>query len=339
MTITVLSSGMLSSIQDLGRYGFQKHGVIVSGAMDTYSLRIGNLIVGNKEGEAGLEITLLGPTLLFESDMLIAITGGDLSPEIGGKLVPLWRPVFVKKGSVLKFGKIKAGCRAYLSVAGGFTVPEILNSKSTYLRARIGGYKGRAIKAGDRLEVTSISHHSKKLINKLHNKTASDAFITTKWFVDFHKFISFANEYRIRVLAGNHFSLCSIKSQMNFYTGKYTITPQSDRMGYRITGPEVKLNEKCELLSEAVTFGTIQLPPDGKPIILVADRQTTGGYPKIAQVVSADLSLIAQMKPGEKIRFQESTLQEAEYLLMEKEQGVRELEIFLKMKIYENRYS
>ncbi|SLK34898.1 Urea amidolyase [Mycobacteroides abscessus subsp. abscessus] len=338
MTITVLSSGMLSSIQDLGRHGFQKYGVIVSGAMDTYSLRIGNLLVGNKEGEAGLEITLLGPTLLFENDMLIAITGGDLSPEIEGKIVPLWRPVLVKKGSVLKFGKIKSGCRAYLSVAGGFTLPEMLNSKSTYIRARIGGYKGRALKAGDRIEVNAVSHLSKKLIKKLQRRKASNAFITTNWFVDFHKTITFSNEYRIRVLAGNHFSMCSTNSQLDFFTGKYTVTPQSDRMGYRITGPEVKLNEKCELLSEAVTVGTIQLPPDGNPIILVADRQTTGGYPKIAQVVSADLSLIAQMKPGEKICFQETTLQEAEYLLLKKEQGIRDLEIFLKMKINENRF-
>ncbi len=339
MTITVLNSGMLSSIQDLGRHGFQKHGVIVSGAMDSYSLRIGNLIVGNKEEEAGLEITLLGPTLLFENDMLIAITGGDLSPVIEGRSVPLWRPVLVKKGSVLNFGKIKSGCRAYLCVAGGFTIPEMLNSKSTYLRARMGGYKGRALKTGDRIEINSISHLSEKLIIKLQNNKALDAFTTTNWFVDFHKFITFSNEYRIRILAGNHFSMCSTNSQMNFYTGKYTVTPQSDRMGYRINGPEVKLNEKCELLSEAVTFGTIQLPPDGNPIILVADRQTTGGYPKIAQVVSADLSLIAQIKPGEIISFQESTLQEAEYLIIQKEKGMRELDIFLKMKINENRFN
>ncbi|WP_400246724.1 biotin-dependent carboxyltransferase family protein [Niallia sp. JL1B1071] len=332
MTITVVRSGMLSSIQDLGRYGYQKYGVIVSGAMDTYSLRIGNLIVGNQEGEAGLEITLLGPTLVFEKDTLIAITGGDLSPEIEGKQVPLWRPVLVKKGSVLRFGKIKSGCRAYLTIAGGFAIPKLLHSKSTYLRAGLGGYEGRALKAGDRIETNSMTSYSSNLFNKLKNKYTSQPFITTSWYVDFQKFITF-NEYTVRVLTGSHFSMCSTNSKLNFYTEKFTVSPQSDRMGYRLSGPELKLDEQVELLSEAVTVGTIQLPPDGHPIILLADRQTTGGYPKIAHVISVDLSLVAQMKPGGGICFQEITLKEAEALFIEREQWIGELEKFLKMKM------
>ncbi|WP_449598821.1 5-oxoprolinase subunit C family protein [Niallia sp. Marseille-Q9988] len=333
MTITVVSSGMLSSIQDLGRNGFQKHGVIVSGAMDTYSLRMGNLIVGNKEGEAGLEITLLGPTLTFEKDALIAITGGDLSPEIEGKQVPLWRPVLVKRGSVLRFGKIKSGCRAYLTIAGGFAIPKVMNSKSTYLRAGLGGYHGRALKAGDKIETNSISDYSLNLYNKLKKKDTDQPFITTRWFVDFNKFITLSNEHTIRFITGSHFSMCSTNSQKNFYAGKFTVTPQSDRMGYRLSGPEIKLDEKFELLSEAVTVGTIQLPPDGHPIILLADRQTTGGYPKIAQVISVDLSLVAQMKIGEEIYFQEISLEGAEALFIEREQRIRELEKFLKLKM------
>ncbi len=333
MTIAVISYGMLSSIQDLGRYGFQKHGVIVSGAMDTYSLRIGNLLVGNQEGEAGLEITLLGPTLLLEEDALIAITGGNLSPEVEGVQVPMWRPVLVKKGSVLKFGKIKSGCRAYLTIAGGFAIPEVMTSKSTYLRAGLGGYEGRALKDGDKLETNSISDYSLNLFNKLKKKDTAQPFITTRWFVDFNKFITLSNEHTIRVIEGSHFSRCSSNSQKNFYAGKFTVTPQSDRMGYRLSGPEIKLDEKFELLSEAVTVGTIQLPPDGHPIILLADRQTTGGYPKIAQVISVDLSLVAQMKPGGEICFQEISLEEAEALFIEREQRMGDLGRFLEFKV------
>ncbi|MEQ2466416.1 biotin-dependent carboxyltransferase family protein [Niallia hominis] len=333
MTITVVSSGMLSSIQDLGRNGFQKHGVIVSGAMDTYSLRIANLIVGNKEGEAGLEITLLGPTLTFEKDALIAITGGDLSPEVEGEQVPLWRPVLVKKGSVLRFGKIKSGCRAYLTIAGGFAIPKVMNSKSTYLRAGLGGYHGRALKAGDRIETNSMSHYSSNLFYKLKKNQPSQPFITTSWYVDFHKFINFSNNNTVRVLKGSHFSKCSASSQTTFFTSTYIVTPQSDRMGYRLSGPKLELDVKFELLSEAVTVGTIQLPPNGQPIILMADRQTTGGYPKIAHVISVDLSLIGQMKPGGEICFQEIALEEAEALFIEREQWMVELKKSLQMKM------
>lgn len=333
MTITVVSSGMLSSIQDLGRNGFQKHGVIVSGAMDTYSLRIANLIVGNKEGEAGLEITLLGPTLTFEKDALIAITGGDLSPEVEGEQVPMWRPILLKKGSVLKFGKTKSGCRAYLTIAGGFAIPGVMNSKSTYLRAGLGGYHGRGLKAGDRIETNSMSRYSSNLFNKLKNNEPSPSFITTSWYVDFRKFINFSNNNSVRILKGSHFSKCSGRSQTTFFTSTYIVTPQSDRMGYRLSGPKLKLDEKFELLSEAVTIGTIQLPPDGHPIILLADRQTTGGYPKIAHVISVDLSLVGQMKPGGEICFQEITLEEAEALFIEREQWMGELKKSLRMKM------
>ena len=149
MSMRVIKPGLLTSIQDLGRKGFQQHGVIVSGAMDPYSLRIANMLVGNEEGEAALEITLLGPTLIIEKDCLIAITGGNLSPTINGEAVPMWRPIFVKKGAVLAFCGCQSGCRAYLSVAGGYSIPSIMNSKSTYLRAGMGGYKGRALQVDD----------------------------------------------------------------------------------------------------------------------------------------------------------------------------------------------
>ncbi|WP_285842880.1 biotin-dependent carboxyltransferase family protein [Metabacillus litoralis] len=333
MTITTLRSGLLTTIQDLGRYGYQKYGVIVSGAMDSYSLRIANLLVGNSEGEAALEITLMGPTLLFEKDMLIAITGGDLSPTIEGASVPLWRPVFVKKGSKLQFGLQKSGCRAYLAVAGGFAVNEIMKSKSTYLRAEIGGYQGRAIQEGDILEVNSMSEGAFSQIEKLKNKQNKRPFQPANWSVRWNEFLPLIKNPNIRVLQGAQYEKFTSHSKEQFFTQSFRVSPQSDRMGYRLSGPAIELEEKLEMLSEAVAHGTIQIPPDGNPIILLADRQTTGGYPKIGQVATVDLPVIAQVMPGQSISFTEITLEDAERLYLEKEKNLRQLAVSITYKL------
>ncbi|UGB33458.1 biotin-dependent carboxyltransferase family protein [Metabacillus sp. B2-18] len=326
--MTTLRSGLLTTIQDLGRYGYQKYGVIVSGAMDTYSLRIANLLVGNSEGEAALEITLMGPTLLFEKDMLIAITGGDLSPTIEGVSVPLWRPVFVKKGSKLQFGAQKSGCRAYLAVAGGFAVKRMMKSKSTYLRAEIGGYQGRAIQEGDMLETNSISEGV-----KLKNMQSTSSFLTANWSVRWNEFLPFAKNPNIRVLPGAQFEHFTQQSKQQFFTQSFRVSPQSDRMGYRLSGPAIELEKKMEMLSEAVAHGTIQIPPDGNPIILLADRQTTGGYPKIGQVATVDLPVVAQVMPGQSISFTEITLEEAERLYLEREKSLKQLAVSITYKL------
>ncbi|MCM3411577.1 biotin-dependent carboxyltransferase family protein [Metabacillus litoralis] len=331
--MTTLRSGLLTTIQDLGRYGYQKYGVIVSGAMDSYSLRIANLLVGNSEGEAALEITLMGPTLLFEKDMLIAITGGDLSPTIEGASVPLWRPVFVKKGSKLQFGLQKSGCRAYLAVAGGFAVNEIMKSKSTYLRAEIGGYQGRAIQEGDILEVNSMSEGAFSQIEKLKNKQNKRPFQPANWSVRWNEFLPLIKNPNIRVLQGAQYEKFTSHSKEQFFTQSFRVSPQSDRMGYRLSGPAIELEEKLEMLSEAVAHGTIQIPPDGNPIILLADRQTTGGYPKIGQVATVDLPVIAQVMPGQSISFTEITLEDAERLYLEKEKNLRQLAVSITYKL------
>ncbi|WP_285849129.1 biotin-dependent carboxyltransferase family protein [Metabacillus litoralis] len=333
MTITTLRSGLLTTIQDLGRYGYQKYGVIVSGAMDSYSLRIANLLVGNSEGEAALEITLMGPTLLFEKDMLIAITGGDLSPTIEGASVPLWRPVFVKKGSKLQFGLQKSGCRAYLAVAGGFAVNEIMKSKSTYLRAEIGGYQGRAIQEGDILEVNSMSEGAFSQIEKLKNKQNKRPFQPANWSVRWNEFLPLIKNPNIRVLPGTQYEKFTSHSKEQFFTQSFRVSPQSDRMGYRLSGPAIELEEKLEMLSEAVAHGTIQIPPDGNPIILLADRQTTGGYPKIGQVATVDLPVVAQVMPGQSISFTEITLEDAERLYLEKEKNLKQLAVSITYKL------
>ncbi|UPG65675.1 biotin-dependent carboxyltransferase family protein [Metabacillus endolithicus] len=333
MSITTLRSGLLTTIQDLGRYGYQKYGVIVSGAMDSYSLRIANLLVGNSKEEAALEITLMGPTLLVEKDMLIAITGGDLSPTIEGVSVPLWRPVFVKKGSKLQFGAQKSGCRTYLAVAGGFAVQRMMKSKSTYLRAEIGGYQGRAIQEGDVLETNPISEGAFSQIEKLKNKQYKGAFLTTNWSVRWNEFLPLTKNPNIRVLPGAQFEQFTANSKQQFFTQSFRVSPQSDRMGYRLSGPSIELEEKLEMLSEAVAHGTIQIPPDGNPIILLADRQTTGGYPKIGQVATVDLPVVAQVMPGQSLSFTEITLEKAERLYLEREKSLKQLAVSINYKL------
>jgi len=327
MSIRVIKAGLLTSIQDLGRRGFQQHGVIVSGAMDSYSLRIANLLVGNEENEAGVEVTLMGPTLEIESDCLVAITGGDLTPSVNGKPVPMWRPLFIPKGSTLSFGTCKTGCRSYLSVAGGFAIDEVLNSKSTYLRGEIGGYKGRALQTDDVLPL-SVPAASKPVF--LSNELINGVY-TSSWSVNYKEFVRFAKKPAVRVMNGSQFDLFTAESKSHFMKEPFKVSNQSDRMGYRMDGPSLQLQEKKELLSEAVSQGSVQVPPDGNPIILLADRQTTGGYPKIAQVITADLPLLAQIKPGESIYFSHILLHEAEKIYLEKEQLLQELKIAINL--------
>jgi antagonist of KipI len=330
MSIQVIRPGLLTSIQDLGRFGMQKHGVIVSGAMDSFALRVANILVGNEEGEAALEITMLGPKLQFLEDSLIAICGGNLSPTVGGQPIPEWRPVFVKKGSILSFGAVKSGCRAYLAVMGGFDIPEVMDSRSTYLRAGIGGFHGRALKGGDVLHVKTPSDWADRRMRRLYENAGTNSIAVSEWSVSNDIFPAYQQNPVIRVTHGGQFNWFTAESREQFFRSEFRVTPQSDRMGYRLSGLQLQLSEPRELISEAVTAGTVQVPADGNPIVLMADRQTTGGYPKIAQVATVDLPVLAQVKPGEKVRFQEIQLVEAQALLRAQEteflllkQGIR----------------
>ena len=314
MTVRVLHPGLLTTIQDLGRYGFQKYGVIVGGAMDQYSFRAANLLVGNKENEGVLEITLLGTSLLFEKDMLIAITGGDLFAVIDDKKASTWRPILVRKGSILQFKSPLKGCRAYVAFAGGIAVPEVMGSKSTYLRAGIGGFKGRALQKEDIIEFYKMNEFSQSLFNKL-DELRSDI----NWSVNYNNLINLQQTQTIRVILGTEFDRFDQKSKRSLFNEPFTLTTQADRMGYRMEGPILSLAEEFELLSEGVTHGTIQVPPSGHPIILMADRQTTGGYPKIGQIISADLPSMAQIQPTARIHFKEVSHEEAENELLKKE--------------------
>jgi antagonist of KipI len=331
MSIKVLHPGLLTTIQDLGRFGSQKFGVIVSGAMDPISLRVANLLVGNDEGEGALEITLFGTTLQFETDELVAITGGDLQPTIDGEKAPMWRPVLIRKGSILQFKSAINGCRAYVAFAGGIVVPEVMGSKSTYLRAAIGGLKGRALQKGDVFECGDFNPLNQTFVHQLERMTSH-----FKWSVNYTEFMTFNKTQTIRVIQGAEFERFDRASQQAFFSKRYTLTTQADRMGYRLEGESLRLSEKFELLSEGVTYGTIQVPSNGQPIILMVDRQTTGGYPKIGQVISVDLPCLAQMQPNAEIHFKEVSLETAELELIKQEQLLHKLSMGIRFKaLYE----
>ncbi len=332
MSIRVSKPGLLTSVQDLGRYGFQKHGVIVSGAMDPFAHRVSNLLVGNDESEATLELTLLGPTLEFDADTLIAICGADLSPSVDRLPVPLWKPVLIKKGATLRFGSPRIGTRAYVAVAGGFSLPAVMGSRSTYLRAGLGGYFGRPLQEGDQLPVGVPSKRAQQLIRDLQMAREGHAFAAAGWGTAPELLPAYRERSVIRAMRGNQFDRFSLDSRKAFFSQPFRVTPQSDRMGCRLDGPALTLAEPFELISEAVAVGTVQVPAEGKPIVLLADRQTTGGYPKIAQIASIDLPVMAQAKPGDTLRFQEVSREDAEFLYLQQESRIRQLKLGILLK-------
>jgi antagonist of KipI len=330
--IEVIKSGLLTTIQDLGRYGFQKDGVIASGAMDPEAHRISNLLVGNEGDAATMEITIMGPVLEFQEDALISICGADLSPMIDGEPVGLWRPIYINKGSELRFGQIKQGCRSYLAVAGGFDVPTVMNSKSTYLRAGIGGYEGRKLEKEDVLQVEESTEQSQSMLSELKSLAKDKTFMAMDWYVATEFMPIVQEDNTIRVIKGREYDLFTEESQQAFASKTFKVDTKSDRMGYRLSGQVLELEDEVDMISEAVAFGTIQVPSEGNPIILLADRQTTGGYPKIAQIATVDLSKIAQTKPGESVSFTLISHEESQRLYLERERNIHYLAQGIKLK-------
>lgn len=330
MSIRITKPGLLATVQDMGRTRYGKYGVIVSGAMDSFSHRAANWLVGNADNEATLELTWSGFTACFEKDHWIAITGGDFSPQLDGINVPMWRPVFVRSGSTLTFNKPVIGCRSYLAISGGIEVPEVMGSRSTYIRAGIGGYQGRALKAEDEIHVKQ-SWFTKRP-DRIDEKSP---FTSVKWSIPQALIPSFNNHPIIRVICGNQFEDFDDSSRDSLFKQRFSVTPQSDRMGYRISGTPLTLKSPKEYISEAVTMGTVQVPADGQPIILMADRQTHGGYPKIAQSASVDIPVVAQIPPGGSIRFSEISLRESEQLYIDWSRKVRLLSKMIHQKLKE----
>jgi biotin-dependent carboxylase-like uncharacterized protein len=312
MTVSVLSPGVLSSFQDLGRYGCQHLGVPVGGAMDNRAHRLANLLVGNPEDEATLEVTLTGPTLRFNQAACIAISGANLSATINRQAVPNNRPLILRAGDVLAFGPRTTGTRAYIAWHGGISLPVVLGSRSTYLRGQFGGYKGRALKKDDTLTMRY------ELAPQALDELAAELW---KLKVYLPAILGIMPRNAIRVLRGADAKLFTAQSVDDFFNTEYRISANSDRMGYLLNGAKLVLQNSSQLLSEATSFGTIQVPHDGSPIVLMADRQTTGGYAKIAHIATVDLSAVAQYMPGEAIRFNEIELSHAQQLDNQREEA------------------
>ena len=303
--VEVIRPGAFSTLQDLGRRGYQHLGVSVSGAMDEVAHRLANAAVGNPPAMATLEITLLGPVLRFSSRALIACCGAELSPSVDGKALPPGRAMSVPAGATLRFGARQAGVRAYLAVRGGFAVQPVLGSLSTQARAGLGGQAGRPLAAGDVLDLADPGGRAPR--RGARALRARQALLE-----------AMAEPGPMRVLLGSEWPQFSPGSQARWLDGPWRIGAQSDRMGYRLEGPVLERHVRADLLSETVSFGTVQVPPDGRPIVLMADRQSTGGYPRLAQVAGVDLPRLAQRAPGETLRFALIDVDTAQRLLLER---------------------
>lgn len=305
MSISVIKPGMQSSFQDLGRTGHQHIGMPVAGAMDARSHRLANLLVGNDHDAASLEITLTGPTLKFNKACCIAICGADLSAMLNTEPLVLNRPLIIRPGDEISFGARKSGTRCYLAVHGGFDIPLVLGSQSTFIRSGIGGFQGRALKRGDEIG----------LVRTLANKNL-EALAMDLWAIRVYLPAPVAQAVRstVRIITSAQWFDFTEASRDAFVEETFRISPESERMGYRLQGPHISLSKPRQMISEAATFGTIQVPAGGAPIILMADRQTTGGYPKIAYVATVDLPLLAQMGPGDKFKFEIIPLEQAQEL-------------------------
>lgn len=326
MSLQIIQPGLHTTVQDLGRRGFQQFGIVVSGAMDQFALRVANILVGNDDHAAGLEMTLLGPTLKWQSSRWIALCGGDMQAEIDGVAVPMWRPVFVKKGSVLNMRYAKRGCRTYLAVRGGIDVPQLMGSGSTYTRGQFGGHAGRVLQKGDTLTLQPSDAE--------FPQDHARPFYMPPWSVSRYYPPFYRKEPVVRIILGTEFERFTPQSQHDLLHETFTISSRSDRMGFHLKGKPLHLNaeHKADMISTAVTFGTVQVPPSGDPIILMADRQTTGGYPRIAYVASADLPLLAQLKPADRIQFTAVSHREAERLYLERENDMNMLKVAVELK-------
>ena len=301
-SLKVLNPGALSLVQDLGRPGYQRYGVSVSGAIDPEALLIGNLIVGNGHDAAAIEVTFGGAEFMFSEEAIVAVTGCDLPLWLDGTPLSIWQSFVAPHGSVLRLGAPVSGLRAYVAINGGIDSKPVLGSRSTHMASGIGGPDGRPLAAGDELPLGGAHDFippGAKFPNHLRPASSS--------------------ELTVRVIAGPQRSSFTEAGEHTFYSSAYTVTDRSDRQGFRMDGPTIEaVQGRYDIISDAVVIGAIQVPGDGKPIVLLADRQTTGGYAKIAVIATVDLPLLAQAVPGIVLRFVEITVADAQMLLRER---------------------
>ena len=302
MTIMkILKPGMYTTIQDVGRYNYQKSGMSVAGGMDQFSLRVANILVGNKDSESCIEATLMGPEIEFKGDTLIAITGANLVPMINNVAVNMWCGVKVSTGDVLSFGTSKDGCRSYIAIESGIDVPEVMGSKSTYVKGKVGGFHGRILKRDDEINIGNTPRSNFKGILSLPTE-----FIPT-----------YIKDNIVRVVMGPQDDYFTKEGINTFLNCSYEVTNQADRMGYRLAGTKIDHIEGADIISDGITMGSVQVPGHGAPIIMMADRQTTGGYTKIATVITPDINIVGQLKPGDSIKFKSIDIEEAHKIYKE----------------------
>lgn len=295
-TFEVLSPGILSTVQDLGRFGCARYGVAVSGALDGFAARVGNFLVGNDETAAVVETTLLGLRIKILKDTVVAVTGGDLQPRIDGGRLPMWRSHRVREGETIVFTGPASGLRAYLAVAGGISVEPVLGSRSTNLASGFGGFKGRALNQGDILAAEPVNDPN-RFADRLLFPEAIPAYISP---------------WRLRIIWGPQEDQFSEAGRNTFVTAAFSVSPDSDRTGIRLKGPAVNRKTGLEesIISEGILSGAIQVPGDGQPIIILGET-ASGGYRKIATVISADLPLLGQITPGDEVFFEAVPMEDA----------------------------
>ncbi len=316
--LEVLRPGLLTTVQDLGRRGFQKYGVPVSGAMDEWGLRVANALVGNPPGEAALEVTGVGPTLRVRGDLLLALAGAEFALSLDGAAVPPFAAVRARDGQILSFGECRAGLRAYLAVAGGIDIPLVLGSRSTCVSGRYGGLDGRGLREGDLLPIGAGAGG--------RGPGAGEGIGTGAGrFVPRRLWPRRAPLLELRVIMGPQDDAFTPESTATFLRSEYRVAPASDRQGCRLEGPPIAHRKGADIISDAIASGAIQVPGDGKPIVLLADRQTTGGYTKIAAVIRPDLPALAQARAGDRVRFRAVSLAEAHAALAAFEAGLQEV--------------
>jgi antagonist of KipI len=309
MNVRVIKPGLLTTIQDRGRWGLQAHGVPVAGPMDPVSHRLANALVGNDTDAATLEVTLIGPELEFEGERVVAVAGAEFEMTLDSRPVPMYAPFIVSAESRLRFGARRLGARAYLAIAGGFAIPPTFGSRATHLISAMGGVEGRALKAGDRLPLGEASRA---------RRSAAALSQPLVPLPDHHA--------RLRVLPG---------PQAEYFTGDaldllqsqpYVVGQNSDRMGFRLEGPRLTHARGADIISDATPLGVLQVPASGQPILLMADRQTSGGYPKIATLIAADASVAGQLGPGDTIAFAVCEPREAMAALIAQERALMAIE-------------
>lgn len=294
MSIRIISPGVLTTIQDYGRTGYGEIGISPSGAVDARAMEAANILVGNEMGGAVLECTLFGPTILFTRNNVIAITGADMKPKVEDREIPMNAAVSVNAGENLVLGLAAKGCRSYIAFAGGLEVEECFGSKSTNLKCAFGGFKGRPLRTDDEIIFTKPADSLLVIEKRIYQQPDIDGMPRT-----------------VRVVLGPQEDYFTREGISTFLTDSYKLTNDSNRMACKLTGPIINSIQTTDIISDGISLGSIQVSSNGQPMVMLSDRQTTGGYAKIGTVISSDIPLIAQCKPGDEIRFQSVTLSEA----------------------------